>query len=161
MRKRRRDEQLEEEMLEGYDDIDQAEGDAGYYEGGAYPPAGEGYDGYDEAHNEAYNDAYDEQLLSEEDAAWDDWDDEGLEEKKYAHSIFRPRTKKPAFIVCVAVNVVRIIFLLIVLVGLAGVGAVAGIAKGYVETAPTLDLAALDEQALEDLIKIIDKVNVK
>ena len=150
MRKRRRDEQPDEELLEGYDDIDQADGDAGYYEGGTYPSAGEGYDEY--AYDEAPDAAYDEQYLPDDDPAWDDWDDGEPEEKTYAHSIFRPRTKKPAFIVCVAVNVVRIIFLLIVLVGLAGVGAVAGIAKGYVETAPTLDLAALDEQAQTSFI---------
>ena len=49
-------------------------------------------------------------------------------------------------------NVVRVIVLLIVLVGLAGVGAVLGIAKGYVETAPTLNLAALDDQAQTSFI---------
>ena len=60
--------------------------------------------------------------------------------KPHPHSIFKPATKKPNFAICVAVNVVRILALLVVLVGLAGVGIVVGIAKGYVETAPTLDL---------------------
>lgn len=58
-------------------------------------------------------------------------------EKPHPHSIFKPATRKPNFAVSVAVNVVRVIVLLIVLAGLAGVGAVLGIAKGYVETAPT------------------------
>ena len=148
MRKRRRDGQLEqEELLTDDYGGDQADDEAGAYEGGDYPPPGEGYD-------EAYDSGYDDQLPPEDDPAWDDWaeDEQAGEEKKYAHSIFRPRTKRPAFIVCVAVNVVRIIFLLVVLAGLAGVGAVAGIAKGYVETAPTLDLAALDEQAQTSFI---------
>lgn len=70
----------------------------------------------------------------------------------HARSIFKPCVKKPNFAVCVAVNVVRILALLVLLFGLAGVGAVAGIAKGYVETAPTLDLAALDEQAQTSFI---------
>lgn len=63
-----------------------------------------------------------------------------------------PATRKPNFAVSVAVNVVRVIVLLIVLAGLAGVGAVLGIAKGYVETAPTLNLAALDDQAQTSFI---------
>lgn len=70
----------------------------------------------------------------------------------YAHSMFRPSVRKPNFAVCVAVNVVRILAVLVLLCGLAGVGVVAGIAKGYVETAPTLDLAALDEQAQTSFI---------
>ena len=68
------------------------------------------------------------------------------EEKIYPHSIFKPRVKQPSFILCVLVNVVRILLVLVLVGGLALVGAVVGIAKGYVETAPSLDLAALDEQ---------------
>lgn len=67
-------------------------------------------------------------------------------EKREPHSIFRPNVGKPNFVVSVLVNVVRVLCLLVVLAGVALVGIVAGIAKGYVETAPTLDLAALDEQ---------------
>ena len=74
------------------------------------------------------------------------------EEKEYPHSIFRPRVKQPNFILSVMVNTVRILLVLILVAGLALVGAVVGIAKGYVETAPTLDLAALDEQAQTSFI---------
>lgn len=73
-------------------------------------------------------------------------------ERVYPHSIFRPNNQKPNFALCVAVNVVRILAVLVLLAGLAGVGAVAGIAKGYVETAPNLNLAALDDQAQTSFI---------
>ena len=74
------------------------------------------------------------------------------EEPPEKHSIFRPETRKPNFVLSVAVNVVRVTALLILLAGLAGIGAVLGIAKGYVETAPELDLAALDSQAQTSFI---------
>ena len=74
------------------------------------------------------------------------------EAKVYPHSIFKPRVKPPNFILSVLVNTVRILAVLILVGGLALVGAVAGIAKGYVETAPSLDLAALDEQAQTSFI---------
>lgn len=61
-------------------------------------------------------------------------------------TIFRPRLGKPNFVLSVLVNAVRILALIVILAGLAGVGAVLGIAKAYVETAPTLDLALLGEQ---------------
>ena len=53
------------------------------------------------------------------------------EEPPEKHSIFRPETRKPNFVLSVAVNVVRVTALLILLAGLAGIGAVLGIAKGY------------------------------
>jgi len=61
-------------------------------------------------------------------------------------SIFKPRLTKPNFILSVLVNAVRILLIVIVLGGLAMAGAVVGIAKAYMETAPTLDLAKLSEQ---------------
>ncbi len=87
----------------------------------------------------------------------DDWqqgftDELPREEKPEPHSIFRPRVKQPNFILSVLVNAVRILGVLVLVGGLALVGAVAGIAKGYMETAPTLDLAALDEQAQTSFI---------
>ena len=79
-----------------------------------------------------------------ENAPLDDMDDLSGE-KVYPHSVFKPAVKQPNFVLCVLVNVVRILAVLVLVAGLAVVGAVAGIAKGYMETAPTLDLAALDE----------------
>lgn len=74
------------------------------------------------------------------------------EEKVYPHSIFKPALKKPNFVLCVLINVVRIFAVLVLVAGLAVVGAVVGIAKGYMETAPTLDLAAIDDQAQTSFI---------
>ena len=62
------------------------------------------------------------------------------------HSIFKPRTKNPNFVLSVAASTIRLLFVLILCVCLAGLGALIGIAKAYVDTAPTLDLAALDAQ---------------
>ncbi len=62
------------------------------------------------------------------------------------HSIFKPRTKKPNFVLSVAVSTVRLSVLLVLCCVLAVAGALVGIAKAYVDTAPTLDLAALNAQ---------------
>ncbi len=87
----------------------------------------------------------------------EDWGEEDLPpepvpEKTYRHSIFKPRVRKASFLLSVIVNAVRIFFLIAILAGLAGLGAVVGIAKAYVETAPTLDLALLDDQAQTSFI---------
>ena len=63
-----------------------------------------------------------------------------------ARSIFKARTKKPNFVLSVAVTTIRLSFIIALCVGLALLGAVIGIAKAFVDTAPTLDLAALDAQ---------------
>lgn len=75
--------------------------------------------------------------------------DDARNEKR---SIFKPAARRPSFLLSVAVNVVRLMVLVVVLGGLVLCGMVLGIAKGYVETAPTLDLAAIDEQAQTSFI---------
>ena len=80
----------------------------------------------------------------------DVWDEP--EEEPEKHSIFRPETRKPNFVLSVLVQTVRVIIILIVTAGFAGLGALIGIAKGYVDTAPELDLAALDSQAQTSFI---------
>ena len=98
------------------------------------------------AHEEFWNDT-----PSDEDPEDELYLDEE-EDQPRPRSIFRPAVRQPNFILCVLVNVVRILAVLVLVAGLALVGAVAGIAKGYMETAPTLDLAALDEQAQTSFI---------
>ena len=63
-----------------------------------------------------------------------------------ARSIFKARTKKPNVVLSVAATTIRLSFIIALCVGLALLGAVIGIAKAFVDTAPTLDLAALDAQ---------------
>lgn len=63
-----------------------------------------------------------------------------------ARSIFKARTKKPNFVLSVAATTIRLSFVFALCAGLALLGAVVGIAKAFVDTAPTLDLAALDAQ---------------
>ena len=62
-------------------------------------------------------------------------------------SIFKPRMRRPSFALSVLVNSFRLVLVLVLVAGLAGLGAVVGIAKAYLETAPTLDLAKIDDQA--------------
>ena len=61
-------------------------------------------------------------------------------------SIFKPRTKSPNFLLSVAASTVNLTVVLILCLCLALAGALVGIAKAYVDTAPTLNLAALDAQ---------------
>ena len=123
-------------------------GDA--YDSNAYDPNAYGADAYDP-------NVYDQNAYDPNAQTWgmDDETPEEVplaEEKPEPHSIFKPRTAKPAFILSVLVNVIRITAVLVLLAGLAVCGIVAGIAKGYVETAPTLDLTALDAQAQTSFI---------
>ncbi|NLD82882.1 MAG: transglycosylase domain-containing protein, partial [Clostridiales bacterium] len=74
------------------------------------------------------------------------------EEKPPRRTIFKPRTRKPSFLLAVIVNSFRMLILLVLLLGLSGVGAVVGVAKAYMETAPVLDLAAIDDQAQTSFI---------
>ncbi len=68
------------------------------------------------------------------------------QESERPHSIFKPRTKYPNFLLSVLVSTIRLSTILILCACLALAGALIGIAKAYVDTAPTLDLAALDSQ---------------
>lgn len=61
-------------------------------------------------------------------------------------SIFKPRTKNRNFLLSVLATAVRLSAVLMLCVCLALAGAIIGIAKAFVDTAPTLDLAALDAQ---------------
>ena len=109
---------------------------------------------------EDYEFQEEEQISDEQDAGMfpDDFSlkDEAFQEmdilperepkKERNHRFFKPSLRKPNFVLSVAVNVLRVGVLIIFLAGIALGGAVLGIAKGYVETAPELDLAALDGQ---------------
>lgn len=63
------------------------------------------------------------------------------------HTILKPRTRKPNFVVNVLVMAIRILCILVLVIGVAGAGVVLGIVKAYTETAPELNLAQIDDQA--------------
>ena len=125
-----------------FTDAEEPEEEYGAAEDGAWSDAPE----YEE-----YDGAYDEQEqgwgADDEDEYYDE-----PEEKPEPRSIFRPETRKPNFVVSVLLNTIRVLIVLAVLAGVAGLGALAGIAKGYVDTAPELNLVALDSQAQTSFI---------
>ena len=96
----------------------------------------------DEAENEEDPEEYPEE----------DPEEAPAEEREEPRSIFRPDTRKPNFVISVLLNTVRTLFVILALAGIGGLGALIGIAKGYVDTAPELDLAALDSQAQTSFI---------
>ncbi len=102
----------------------------------------EGQDPYVSAQNAGFSSEW----LGEEQYA----DEE--EQQPSKHTIFKPRTRKPSFILAVAVNSFRTLIVLVLIFMLAGLGAVVGVAKAYMETAPTLDLTAIDDQAQTSFI---------
>ena len=106
----------------------------------------EAWDGEEELAGEAD----DREAESPEDEAWSD--DQEPEDAPESRSIFRPDIRKPNFVLSVLINTVRVLLVLVLLAGMAGLGALVGIAKGYVDTAPELNLVALDSQAQTSFI---------
>lgn len=70
-----------------------------------------------------------------------------IKPQKERFSLFKRRTRKPSFVLAVIINCFRMLMLLVLIAGLSGIGAIAGIAKTYVDTAPVLDIAKIDDQA--------------
>ena len=101
-----------------------------------------------------YDEYYEDDYAGQEQGwgADDEEYEEEPEEKPEPRSIFRPETRKPNFVISVLLNTVRVLFVIVALAGVAGLGALAGIAKGYVDTAPELNLVALDTQAQTSFI---------
>ena len=133
-----------EEYADGYG----PEEYTGVYTPEGYPdePMPEGYaDGYSPDETAGYADGYADEYADEYEDEYDpEYAAESKPEKPESRSIFRPATRKPNFIVSVLVNTARVILLIGLLAGVAGLGALAGIAKGYVDTSPELDLVALE-----------------
>ncbi|MBR6219481.1 MAG: transglycosylase domain-containing protein [Clostridia bacterium] len=69
---------------------------------------------------------------------------------KYA--IFKPRESERNFLFSVIMLTAKMLFFVILLIGLIGGGVVAGIAKGWVDTAPNLDLAQIGAQSQTSFI---------
>ncbi|MBQ6375002.1 MAG: transglycosylase domain-containing protein [Clostridia bacterium] len=66
--------------------------------------------------------------------------------------IFKPREHERSFLFSVVLMTVKMLFFVILLIGLAGAGLVAGVAKGWVDTSPNLDLAAIGAQSQTSFI---------
>ena len=66
--------------------------------------------------------------------------------------LFKPREHERNFIFAVVMMTVKMLFFVILLIGLTGVGLVTGIAKGWVDTSPNLDLAAIGAQSQTSFI---------
>ena len=62
-------------------------------------------------------------------------------------SPFVPRTRKPNFVLSVIMTTAKMLFVVALVIGVALSGLLVGVAKAWVETMPTLDLSAFDEQA--------------
>lgn len=69
---------------------------------------------------------------------------------KYA--IFKPRESDRNFLFAVILTTIKMLFFVILLIGLSGAGLVAGVAKGWVDTAPDLDLAKIGAQSQTSFI---------
>ena len=148
--------------FEEYEEYSPEEGSALFPEtegaDAGYESVDDAYSGepeYEEYPEEEYPEEYEEEYDGRE-SSWavDDEDlyEEEQEEKPEPRSIFRPETRKPNFVVSVLLNTIRVLIVILVLAGVAGLGALAGIAKGYVDTAPELNLVALDSQAQTSFI---------
>lgn len=95
---------------------------------------------------------YDDEPL-EPDGEYDAGTADGTEgEPEEQRSIFKTAVRKPNFVISSLLNSVRVLGVLVLVAGFAVLGAVIGIARGYMDTAPELDLAALDSQAQTSFI---------
>ena len=137
-----------------YDDYNMPpENSAAYTEGDGMQYA---YDAQEYENDQTYDpyDPYGPQNEGENAFSYEPYDltsDEQIEKPK-KRTIFKPRSRKPSFILAVLVNSLRLLMLLILILGLSGIGTVVGIARAYVDTAPNLDLAAIDDQAQTSFI---------
>lgn len=78
---------------------------------------------------------------------------ENKQNKRKKHfSLFKTRTKQPNFMVSVAAQAVAIALVVCLVLGVSCFGLVLGIAKGYYDTTPYLDLEQIEEQDLTSFI---------
>ena len=109
--------------------------------------------GFPEEDTAVYTDGYVSGPYTEEPAnTGEQPDTEEPEEKPVNRTIFKASVRKPLFIFSVLLNIIRVLGILVIVIGFAALGAVVGIARGYVDTAPELNLAALDGQAQTSFI---------
>ena len=61
-------------------------------------------------------------------------------------SIFKPREKKPNFVLGVMLTTIKLSFVAIILVVAIGIGSVMGVANAYLGTTPELDVSKISDQ---------------
>ena len=62
-------------------------------------------------------------------------------------NIFRPQRPKQGIFLGVTLTTFKLILIAIMMVGAAGLGTLVGVAKGYMETTPTLDTGKIEDQS--------------
>lgn len=68
------------------------------------------------------------------------------------YTIFKPRESEKNFLFSVIMTTVKMLFFVILLIGISASGLVVGVAKGWVDTAPDLDLDQIGAQAQTSFI---------
>lgn len=77
---------------------------------------------------------------------------EGRKARRPSFSPFKPRDKQPNFILSVLCHTVCILLVVVLVFGVGGFGALMGVAKGYYETTPDLDVDKIETQNLTSFI---------
>lgn len=77
---------------------------------------------------------------------------EGRKARRPSFSPFKPRDKQPNFILSVLCHTVCILLVVVLVFGVGGFGALMGVAKGYYETTPDLDVDKIEAQNLTSFI---------
>lgn len=75
-------------------------------------------------------------------------------------SWFKPRDKKPNFVLSVVLTTIKMSFVALVLVAIIGVGSFMGLANAYLETTPPLDLEKIEDQQLTSKIYSPDGIQL-
>lgn len=74
------------------------------------------------------------------------------QQKNRITSLFKPRDKKPNFVLSILLNIVKFAFIAIIIAVAAGFGSIVGVANAYLETTPDLDTGKIEDQKLTSYI---------
>lgn len=75
-----------------------------------------------------------------------------LAQKGKRQSIFKPRERKPNFVLSIILTVIKMAFVAIAVFVAVGFGSVVGVANAYLETTPELDTGKIEDQNLTSYI---------
>ena len=67
-------------------------------------------------------------------------------------SIFKPRDKKPNFVLGVILTTIKFTFVAVIIAAIIGVGSLMGVANAYLDTTPELDVEKIQDQSLSSKI---------